>query len=459
MKTNTKSIFCVLLTFLFLSPGVVKADDESIRYVHEITTSRTIIRHISDGLDIVCYHEYDPYFMVFREGDTASNTFLLSRMDSIYDFEIYNGKVYFCGENYAGIATVGFFDLTSLIYPSSSINVSFFELSNMKNVKAIEVGAFASRNHVVGIGESVDSKGMMVDMTDETTYWKINFSIVGGDTMILSDLAIINNYVVVTATKTGPLYFVPAGYLWYISKPTTPGNSLFPCTATLDKHPGIEGTKYLITQLRIDGFVTAYHGTSLFGTRPIILSYYNGPSYVRSVLFKEPTKNTFYLQDIEREYTTNTVEVVMGGKYTNSTGTFVRSKIYEIPDVASLPSTIYAHFYDGIFLTSIDRIGSITIGYGHFVFSGYDKPSGYGTPYYAKLLFGGFPGYCKSKVENTLRGITVQNNRTAHDLFRMYIERTPVVETFSIKPLWVETECHYPSRTSENEPEQETEKK
>jgi hypothetical protein len=459
MKTNIKSIFCVLLTMLFLFPGVVKADDESIRFVHEITTSRTIIKHVSDGVDIACFHAYDPYFMVFWEGDTASNTFLVSNMDSIYDFEIYNGKVYFCGENNAGIATVGFFDIASLLYPSSSINVSFLELPNLKNVKAIEVGTFASRNHVVGIGESVGSKGMMVDMIDETTHWIINFSNVGGDTMILSDLAIINNYVVVTATKTGPLYFVPAGYVWYLSKPTTPGNSLFPCTAILDKHSGIQGTKYLITQLRLDDFVTAYNGPSLFGTRPIILSYYSGTSYVRSVVFEESVNNTFYLQDIEREYTTNTVEVVMSGKYTNSSGTVVRSKIYEIPDLFPLPSTVYAHFYNGLFLTSIDRIGSIIAGYGHFVLSGYDKPSGYGTPYYVKFLFGGFPGYCKSKVEKSLRETTVQNNRFTHKLNRLFIERNPVVEAFPIKPLWVETECHYQSPASENELEQETEKK
>lgn len=449
MKTNTKSIFCVLATFLFFSFVEVKAD-EAVRYVHEITTSRTIIRHISDGLDIVCYHEYDPYFMVFREGDTASNTFLLSRMDSIYDFEIYNGKVYFCGENYAGIATVGFFDLTSLIYPSSSINVSFFELSNIKDIKAIEVGTIASRTHVVGIGMGNNSQSTMVDMIDETTFWKINFSIVGGDTMILSDLAIINNYVVVTATKTGPLFFVPAGYLWYISKPTTPGNSLFPCTAILDKHPGIKGTKYLITQLRIDGFVTAYNGPSLFSTRPIILSYYNGPSYVRSAVFEEPTNNTFYLQDIEREYTTNTVEVVMSGKYTNSTGTFVRSKIYEIPDEDPRTSTIRAHFYDGVFLTSIDKINSLNIGEGHFVVSGYDKPSGYGTPYYLKFRHQIF-GTCLSKVENSLREVNIQHSVDEKSLSTSTIHRTPVMETFSIKPLWVETKCysHLPSLQNE----------
>ena len=232
-----------------LSSGNVKAI-ERIRYnAYESTNSQTIIRRYEDHADIACYHNSNkPYFMFYREGVASSHAMYLDRMDTIFDFEIFNDTVYFSGKqrnSVSGKAVVGYFDATSFL-SSSPTNVSYISLPSMDVVKAIEVKNFAARKHVVGIGKSLTSMSMMVDMIDESSYWKVNFSEVGGDSIILHDLAVTDSFVVVTSTmKT--FFMLTTGRLWYIPKPFTPGQSLFPNFQVHWKdHTGVIPGKYLI---------------------------------------------------------------------------------------------------------------------------------------------------------------------------------------------------------------------
>ena len=456
MKTNLISIFCITSFILFFSPGQVRADELVRKNINETTTSMTIIRHYDDGRDLVCYHSTCPYFMLYREGVALSQAMYLRDMDTVFDFEIYSDTVYFCGRkiNYvSGDAVVGYFDIASFL-SSASTNVFYISLPSMESVVAIEVGWFASRKHVIGIGEGYKSKGMMVDMVDETAYWNINFSDLGGDSLVLSDLAITSSYVVATATQSS--VWVPLnGYLCYIPLPTSPGQALFPCNAIYKKHTGLSSSKYLILHQSGDSFVTAYNAWESYYSKPFVVSYYNGLSYDRSVFIDNYFSNVYKLQAINQEIPIWTVELVLSEAYSNFGSTYINSKIIEIPFVDPVPSPVHAHFIDGVYLTSIDRYSSMNIGEGHFVLSGYNALSGSGDPYYVKFQHQRYSGTCLTLQEQSIWNkiledieyeVTLDNNQTL---------QLPEVKLGEKKEMQVDTKCYYHSPSMEIEEEQE----
>jgi hypothetical protein len=451
MKTNIKSLFYILLTLLFLSAGEAKAD-ELVRYnIGESTSARTIIRHYQEGEDIACYHGSSrPFFIMYKAGVAITNVIYPTNIDTIFDFEIYNDTIYFCGKRNSSVtggAVVGYFDI-SYFYSATAANIAYINLPVMDHVKAIEVGWFAMRKHVVGIGEDIEEKNMIVDMIDETTHWKVNSSEMGRDTVLLSDLIITDSFVVVTATKKGT---VPTGYLWYITKPVAPSQSLFPCYATYQNHPNAINTKYLIRNMVGGSFVTARHASS---NNNIILSYYNGSSYVRSIYLNDLSKGKFILQDMKREPGVWTVEILTSGTYTNFPNVSFMSKIHEVPNDDPIPLTIYTHIYDKVNLQSLDRVwaSNYNVGEGHFVLSGLDVSSGYGTPYYIKFQHQRFNGSCLSKSSIFATNTTVEHTQQ-YDFFMSNTQTLQLPEVFASdrKETLVYTKCQSYSQTDENE--------
>jgi len=455
MKNTLKSIICITIA-LFASMGNVHAD-EFIRYTMvDNTSSNTIIRHYTNNCNLACYHSTNsPFFIAYIDGVATTNMMYLPLMDTIYDFEIFEDTVYFCGiskKNVSGPAIVGYFDIASFLSSSLTTNVSYVALPSMKTVKAIDVGKFAERKHVVGIGKNLKAEGMMVDMIEEPSYWNLNFSNVGGDTILLSDLAITSSFVVVTSTRTGAI-FVPSEFLWYIKKPVTPGQSLFPCNVIYKTHPGIYGTKFSIAKVLNDEFVTAYHYSVLPSSKPIALSYYDGYNYFRSVFIDETPNSIFSLQDLKIGL--DNVEVLASGLYADPAGTFIISKVFEIPNTDPVPSIIFAHSYKGVFLTSIDRIAQLIFGDDHYYASGYDQSSGYGVPYYMKFMYHGFHGNCLDYVEEPARNIYLEKRTHSESLDNTMMQQFPEEIPASKKPAIVETKCYSQTQTDENDNEQE----
>lgn len=444
MKINTKSIFCVLLTFLFLSPGVVKAD-EVVRYItNESSSSETIIRHYKDNLDVVCYRSFRPYFMMYSNGYPTSYALYVS-FDTICDFHIYNDTVYICGRggiDFTGTAQIAYFDVATLSSPGSA-NVSYLALPTMKMVSAIEVNNFASRKHVVGVGEDLKSEGMMVDIIDETSYWRVHFCELGGDTISMSDLAITNNYIVVTSRRKLMGGFC-SGRIWFLNKPTMPGFSLFPGVVDyLDVNDiGFVGSKYLVRKLLGDEFVTAYkRGLYSMGGNPFVLSYYNADVYGWSTIINESSETTIYdLGDIARENTTRTVALLV---YSTKGSTY-ESLVYEVPSYYPLVSSVNAHVYYGARFISIDKDPSFDIDFQHFVSSGYSSS---GTPYYMRLNHFFFGTKCFEKKENVANHVNIDHKAYSDDLNNAMILQEPLVFQEEKRLINIETPCFIHSHT------------
>lgn len=442
MKTNTKSLFCIFITMLFLSTGEVKAIEQTRYNMNDITRPGSIIRHYDEGIDIVCYNNYNyPYFMIYKYGIATTNELFLHPMDTVCDFEIYNDTVYFCGEGHiriAGDAIVGYFAVADLLNPNPS-NVFYLTLPTMKTIKAIEVDWFASRKHVVGVGASIDSEGMMVDMIDNSTFWTIHHADVGGDTILLSDLAITLNNVVVTSTKNvvgQPNY----GRLWYFLKPTTAGSSIFPCGVTFWDQIIHLGRKYLIKAMGGNNFVTAASRGPVWGfSTSFIVSYYYNLAYTESVVIDEENGSFVALGDMNYAMGTWVVNLLAHGLFYTDAGYVPRSVIYEL-NHTSLPATVSAHVYDGVFFESLDRAKSFNLDEQHFVSSGYET-NGSETPYYLKYHSLYFGGKCLDKMEKDVKQLEIGHYDNQTNITRTYTQQVPVVIMSDRKEMRIETPC------------------
>lgn len=439
-----KTLFCTALTILLLSAGDIKAIELVKWNIAEYSSSGSIIRNYKDDLNVVCHHNsIKPIFLMFTENSPISYVIYLDEMDTVYDFEIYNDTVYFCGEgniDQAGAAVIGYFAVSVLLNLTPA-NVSYINLPLMSMVRKIEVDQFASRKHVVGIGESVNFKGMMVDMIDESSYWKLNFGDVGGDSASLSDLAITRSYIVVTSTIPTAGFFT-TGRLWYINKPSIAGQSIFPCGFYYYDNDINVGMKYLIKHTTWDSFVTAYHRYyNKVGTNPFVVSYYTGYSHDRTLVINEASENRIELGDINHTFGSWTVALLVYGLYETNAGVTPRSVIYEIPNTPSAPTTLMAHVYDGIFFESIDQAWvGLSLDYQHFVLTGYE-PYGYGTPYYMKFHSLFFDGNCLNKKDNTVKEMDITPREGQATTDNIVTLQVPTVRVYDIKLVNFVKEC------------------
>ena len=443
MKINLKSTICIITFILISFVGNVRADEVVRCNIDELSSAGSIIRHYKDNMDVACYHSTsDPIFMIYKEGSPTTYVLYLDYMDTIYDFEIYHDTIYFCGNSYyhrVGTSVVGYFAVSSLL-STSPANVAYISLPAMETIRAIEVAWFASRKHVVGVGAGINSKGMMVDLIDEGAFWKVNSSEVGGDTITLLDLAITENFVVVTASQKIDMLFT-YGRLWYFNKPTTAGQSIFPGNPVLLVHDHTVGSKYLIRHIVGDYFVSAHdHSSWIMGSVPITVSYFYGLTHDRSFTIYEESEDFVKLGDINLTEASRRVDLLLYGLFKNVGGYFLGSVIYEIPNTTSIPAILSAHIYDGIFFESLDHKWVSNIDDQHFVSSG-NVPTGYGTPYYLTYHTNYFGGKCLDKKGTMPRPCFIEYHPFEKQVTNTLSQQIPEIYTHYIKVMQVDTKC------------------
>ena len=308
----------------------------------------------------------------------------------------------------------------------------------------------ASRKHVVAVGDGAANIAKMLDVIDEATYWNVNITDLGRDTVHLSDLAITSKYVVVTSLRDLVVYPpIKSGRLWYLHKPTTPGAPLFPGSVYYgDINNTITG-KYCIKARSKDEFVTAFkEGMSTQFETKYYVSYHNGLNYWDKMYFKE---NEYFncskiqLRDIAIEPSTqNTVVLVSGVFCDQEVGPINQSIIYEIPYPMILtPGSIYGHVQDDVFLTSLD------VSHMDSLFSsGYSSAE---SSIFDKLKNGMFSGSCFGVTSRELFSEDIDIDNLTTDIFPMSNPQLPEVETIATKYMEIETICDYTGNVTDEE--------
>lgn len=394
MKLILKPFICIALFLQILSLGEVKAE-ELVRHKQNINYgAESIIRHYMSNIDIVCdRHLGKPSFTMYIEGVTTANSIDVDMFD-VVDFEIVKSRVYFCGVHYYGNdlrGRIGYFDLIG--FPSASnVQVYYFDILWMTDIQAIEVADLAMKMHMLVIGKGLEDTPLLVDFKDEgTTYWDVKSTEIYNDSLSLSDLAVTQNYVVVTSTKEKSQN--REGYLLYFHKPTNPGASIFQSGDISYQYFGTNiSPRIIIRTHKNDVFVVAHTPYYPNNSPDFYVTTCTGKDINdRYILSLPNTIKHPCLRDIATEKDKLFAHLLINEEDNG----IPYSIVYEMPLALSgntLPT--YGHSYNGVYATSLSRRSD----FSHFVMSGFNCTNG--SPYIIKYMAGVFSCGCLPRVDN-----------------------------------------------------------
>ncbi len=445
MKTNTKSIFCVLLTILFLSPGVAKAD-ELVRHNNDVNYGvESIIRHYNSNIDIVCdRHLGSPSFTMYIEG-VPTVTCLDVDMYDVLDFEIFKNRVYFCGKYNNGngtIGRIGFFNLTGFS-SATNVQVYYFDVFWMKEVRALEIDIFSllgTKEHLVVIGDGVEDEPIIVDFINEGSYWEVNSSIIYNDSLRLSDLTFTKSYVVVTSTMEKS--HNREGILWYFLKPTTDGVSIFQSGYSAYEYIGTNfSPKVIVKPIEKDIFVIAHTPWSPNETPDFYLTKCNGTSVIDRYILSEPNSVKHpKLRDIATKDTVRDVHLLINIENNGTPCTIIYEALIYI---TSNVFPVFGHSYNGVYATSLSKRRDRA----HFVASGFGYSNG--KPYVLKYGDGAYGCGCLPTIQNTMRRISVDYTPEKIHFSRVLGEIVPVPYEKQTRVQNVSIDCYVQAKDPE----------
>lgn len=448
MKRTLKII--VSLTVMLSSLGWKCMADELIR-INSTDNSHnaSIIRHYSLGKDVVCINSDRPYFIMLEEGNPSAYALYVD-LDIVYDVQIENDTVYFCGKK-ASLATgggvVGYFDVASL-FTMSYANVTYLHLHNITSVSALKVGFYSNRRHVAAIGTDAPLRtSKVVDLVKDIVSWSIYYGTLDNNDMVFYDLEITENYIVITS-QVSPNR---KARLWFFVKPTAAGAPLF---SGNNYYYDIEYPfvgKYLVKHRRRDEFVTAYMSNQdpEKGTY-LCLSFYNG-IYHPDIMFSMVSHPNLSLMDIAVGPTLNQtvgdeVSVLLNGSFSPVS----RSEIIGYPYGVFTFYSTYGHIHYDVFLSSLDVADGL-----HVVASGNNSLSG--IPTFDKMNKGVNYGNCLVTIPTSLWYSGIEHRLHTAEVGSCGFSQTSQVIAADRKEMQIETICISTNSTDEEETEKEDE--
>lgn len=139
-------MLCVV--FYLLCPKISDTHERTDT-LFDHTKSGTIIRDWVDSRSMVSYRTTNSNvaFTLVTEGASIA-PIIYTEIDTVFDFEIYNDTVYFCGvRNKIGVW--GYFDITTFPYTT----LFYLDMPLLSRAVKLEVTNMAGSTHVVMVGK------------------------------------------------------------------------------------------------------------------------------------------------------------------------------------------------------------------------------------------------------------------------------------------------------------------
>lgn len=280
----------------------------------------SIVRHYSDYIDIT-YSSYLSNERCFCYIDRYNTEYYKADVDldlRVVDFRIYDDYVYFCGR-YRNVPVIGWFKINDLFFSGADINLVSMPINLQTDlfrvpgydvkIEGYRLKVFEANGdlHLVMVGmgthrydnkEATDSSdrdtytkySAIIDMwTNGYVVWKMRYTMDYDDDMSYDDLAVTDNYVVVTAHFKNPNHNYLGPQILYYSKPTSSGQSILNPTSWPNPiyAPGYwtdydyihckNGTPFLITEVQNDRFITVCDAMIENIQPATVVTYYNNP--------------------------------------------------------------------------------------------------------------------------------------------------------------------------------------
>ncbi len=355
--SNLKKALAFLgLLFAFLLTGPVLAGDY-VRNMPYEDAQGVLVRSYTQNQCVVCNSKPtgECIFTLVTNGVTPLYKMYVN-IDSVLDFEIYQGYVYFCGwrtNNVQKNGVLGYFDINQM--PNAV--VYYFDLPWVQTLKKMDAGGFVDGTHMVAVGTETSGKTTIIDAAQQGSFWTIDYGVIDSTKYSFYDVAITDSHVVATVgCRHLPLMLFFDEVLCFFKKPSVPGYSPLYQRNFYSTGSWFMGT-YLIAHGVGNEFYTVSNSTrgsdynllSLMGTTPIT-----------KVNFSLESFST--IQDLRFNPLGNALNLLI----TTSQSTPI-SRIYNFREPLALATLTDGHSYNKATLTSLDVINGDQT---HFVAAG-----------------------------------------------------------------------------------------
>lgn len=427
MTKHTKPLLLLLLaTLLFNSVAIAT---ERIDIITRQSSYETIIRNIDDTKSLICDQTGIPFFIMYIEGVPTLYMITID-LDTVYDFEIFNDTVFFCGvknNGTSGYGVLGYFPMAG--FPSTT--VSYLNVPLFKRVKRIEVGEMSGQTHMVAVGDGIQGKAELVDAIYLGFSWDMNFFSAENDSIAFTDLAITDTYVVVTGF-CAQYYSVSPARIYYFKKPTSGGTLAYPSIQWIEIEQR-SSENIIIEACQGDAFVVALaNGKNEIGKTSFTLVAYDALSFLSKNSITEPFRFV-RLRDIKYYAPSKSSELLL---YVDD-GEFHHSVVYTLTSAMAYGTSIATgHKYNNVFINSLDWNRDIN---NHFVASA-NRPKSLANIQFILYDFSQW-GDCLEYAVNEVKKIDYVSVPYKTDFGHVSYEQNPAMRVAAEKKLNVNNDC------------------
>lgn len=272
----------VICTMAYLC-NITAMGQEKIIEVDNHLDETSIIRAVNTKEWLVCNNSNGwSVFSLINETILATPQIHLGNVGNsdkiqIYDFEVFNDTVYFCGSVWFGEnqqAVWGYFPLAG--FPYVSVKYIVRNIKSLTKLDVFSIDPTRNEIHVVMVGQLDTEKGIVLDELRTAPNQFTEYTSEIYDEIVdffFSDVAITDNFVVITSNPET----LTIGHVLFIRKPTSLYTTIFSCAAWDYIIPGDVSWARLLEHCTNDVVVVVYSSTltsigvhSFLGTNPHI---------------------------------------------------------------------------------------------------------------------------------------------------------------------------------------------
>lgn len=285
----------------------------------------------------------------------------------IYDFEVFNDTVYFCGSVWFGDnqkAVWGYFPLTG--FPSVNVRYIIRNMQNLTKLDVFSIDPTMNEIHVVMVGQQAPKHGIMVDEVRTGPGLFVEYTGELSDVVAedFTDVAVTEKYVV-TSLKKYDLE-LQGGQVLFIRKPTSLHTTVFSNTAqtyTISGKLSIDG---LLEHCKNDSVAFAYKGFQGY----LNVHTFNGPSPREHL--KVVGLHDYALADIKFDRTNEDLDILVRPALELSRPLDTSIILHLNHSLAAYGGPLFCHKYYNETLNSLEWIPWEN---KRFVASGHDQTS------------------------------------------------------------------------------------
>lgn len=375
---NNKHSCLIIILFLCAAVEAV-CQNAVVQATYPNDVVRTIVREYSYPATVSYVETTVEHYFAYADATMSVTNCEISHDLYVTDIALHGKFAYFCGYNtVSGLGVWGWFDIASLMAGSLSYYIyDDFRCDVLYADSLFSLALYEEQGqlHIATVGSTTDGaskkRACLIDITGaEGTASGWNYSIGLSECESnyfnrLTEVCVTDKYIVAAGSTI--LSFCSEGYRFHLrSNPFMAGGPqdslyFFPRVTTYYSSPDHNGEDMAMTHISGDVFASAVYcyTNNINQKEGILVNVYDisqiltvpGSSPIYSKYTNIPG-NSFYINDLIYNKTSNSLYLLTNGQITSYMGSFITE--LSLP----LPTTISTIYVQDVYLTSLDNYNS-----------------------------------------------------------------------------------------------------